>query len=91
VDFFINKITDKYASVSWKFIFFILKYIHGLVLLVLFWEGSDNLNHFKNLGFMVFFIIYSASEFIYRKTSKLLVIFVVFFIGGQYCISITYR
>lgn len=91
VNFFIDKVTNKYASIVWKFLFFILKYIHGLVLLILVWRGSNNLNHFKNLGCLIFFIIYSASEYIYRKTSNLLVIFMVFFIGGNYYFSITYK
>lgn len=91
IDLFIDKVTNKFAPIYWKFLFFILKYIHALVLFILFWRGSDNLNHAKNLGFMVFFIIYSASEYVYRKTSKLLVIFMVFFISGNYYFSITYK
>ena len=82
IDLFIDKVTDSHASISWKFLFFALKYIHWLVLFLLCWSGANNLNHFKNLGFMTFFVVYTLSEYAYRKTCKLLVVFVAFFIIG---------
>jgi hypothetical protein len=40
---------------------------------------------------MLFFVAYTASEYLYRKTSKLLVLFICFFILGQYYFSLVYR
>jgi hypothetical protein len=45
----------------------------------------------RNLGFMLFFVFYTASEYLYRKTSKLLVLFISFFIIGQYYFSLVYH
>lgn len=39
---------------------------------------------------MVFFVAYSASERLYRSTSKCLVAFLGFFIVGQYYYSLIY-
>jgi hypothetical protein len=60
------------------------------VLVILFINGAGQLNNLRNLGFMIFFIVYSASEEAYRKTSNLLVIFLAYFIVGQYAFSLIY-
>jgi len=60
-------------------------------LICLFANGAQNLNHFRNLGFMFFFVIYTASMDFYRKTSKALVLFVAFFIVGEYFYSLEYH
>jgi hypothetical protein len=44
----------------------------------------------QNLGYMAFFIIYTAYEWIYRKTGKMLIFFISFFILGQYIFSFAY-
>lgn len=92
MNFLINKVIVKdYYQIWWNLLFFVLKYIQSVALVALFINGSNNLNHLRNLGFMLFFVCYTASEYLYRKTSKLLVIFVVFFVGGQYYFSLVYR
>lgn len=78
-------------STVYKFLFFFLKHIQTLVLICLFFNGAQNLNHFRNLGFMLFFVIYTASMELYRKTSKALVLFVAFFIVGEYFYSLEYH
>jgi hypothetical protein len=40
---------------------------------------------------MLFFVIYSTYESAYRRTGKLLTVFVSFFIFGQYLFSLVYR
>mmetsp|Transcript_34734 Transcript_34734/g.53328 ORF Transcript_34734/g.53328 Transcript_34734/m.53328 type:complete len:348 (-) Transcript_34734:7663-8706(-) len=88
---FKQKIMSKTASSGWLFLFFILRYIQQVVLIALFINGADNLNHFRNLGFMVFFVMFTAYETLYRRTSFLLTIFVGFFIFGQYYYSLVYK
>ena len=39
---------------------------------------------------MLFFVVYTSSEYLYRKTSKVLVIFISFIIAGQYYFSLNY-
>lgn len=47
-----------------------------------------NLKSLRNLGYMVFFVVYTAYENIYRKTSKLLILFMSFFIMVRYYTSL---
>ena len=89
--FFKEKILIKKSSVLWKFLFLVLRYIHSLVLIILFLNGSHKLNHFRNLGFMIFFVLFAGSEWIYRKCSFMLTIFIAFFIWSQYYFSLTYH
>ena len=58
------------------------------MLLAVFMTGVSALEEYKSLGFMVFFIIYTAYESVYRKTSFLLVIWIAFFILERYCKSL---
>lgn len=89
--FFTERIRDPASSVIWRFLFLILRYIQSLVLIILFLNGSDKLNNFRNLGFMVFFVVYAGSEQLYRNTSQLLTIFIAFFIWSQYYFALTYH
>lgn len=86
-----SKIEDKNSSRFWKLLFFVLKNIQQGVLILLFLNGANNLNHFDNLGFILFFVVYTTSEWLYRKTCKLLTIFISFFILGQYYFSLRYK
>jgi len=60
------------------------------VLATLFLNGIGNINSVKNLGFMIFFVVYTAYEEIYRRTSNLLIIFISFFILARYYMSLNY-
>lgn len=80
----IKKIQSPNASVGYKFAYFILKYIHTLVLVILFIQGSGKLNSARSLGFMLFFVVYTAYPGTYRSTSFLLIIFISYFILAQY-------
>ena len=71
--------------------FFVLKHIQKVVLLTLFFAGSDDLNNFQNLCYMTFFVVYTSSERIYRKTSMFLVLFISFIIFGQYFVSLKWQ
>ena len=82
INMFSQKIKNKDTSIWWRFLFYILKNIQCIVLVMLFINGSNNLNHFRNLGFMVFFVVYTTSESLYRKTSKTLIFFITIFIFG---------
>jgi hypothetical protein len=68
-----------------------MKYIHILMLGILFLSGASNLNYFRSLGFMLMFAFWTMSEKLYRKTVKFLVFFVGFFIMGQYYFSLIYK
>lgn len=61
------------------------------MLLLVFLYGLKNLYTVKNLGFMVFFVVYTAYEWLYRKTGVILILFVSFFIVAQYYFSLHYR
>ena len=87
----IDKIKSPNASVVYKLAYFIFKHIHSVVLVILFIQGSGNLNSFKSLGFMLFFVVYTAYHQTYRSTSFLLIMFVSFFIIAQYQFSLVYQ
>lgn len=90
-DFMIMKIMSPNASIAWKFAYFFLKYIHSVVLVILFIQGSGSLNNARSLGFMLFFVMYTAYPETYRSTSFLLIIFISFFIVAQYQFSLVYQ
>ena len=89
VGLFKERIADRKASIFWRFMYLGLKHLQVLVLVALYVNGSGNLNSARNLGFMVFFTVYTASEKLYRRTNVLLIIFISFFIFGQYYFSLT--
>lgn len=82
LSFFKKRLLDPRFSNSWKLIFFFLRYVQSVVLLTLFFNGITNLNNVKNLGYMLFFVVYTAYEEVYRKTSWMLILFNSFFIFG---------
>lgn len=53
--------------------------------------GLRDLNTVQNLGFMIFFVVFTAYEKLYRRTSVLLVLFISIFIVGQYYFSLHYQ
>lgn len=85
------KIKIKEQKVGWIYCFFACRYAHVLILISLFIKGVVKLNCFNNLGYMVFFAIYTAYENIYRKTGIVLMIFSSIFIIGQYFYSLHYQ
>ena len=84
-------ITDRNTSIWWRFLFYILRYCQWFILVALFLKGSGNMNNFRNLSMMTFFILYTTSEQLYRKTGSILILFNGFFIISQYYWSLTYR
>jgi hypothetical protein len=68
-----------------------MRYIQSIVLMFLFLNGITNINNMKNLGFMIFFVVYTAYVDIYRKTSALLILFISFFIASQYYYSLVWK
>jgi hypothetical protein len=90
VQIFKDKIKDKNSNILYNVMFFLLRHIQSVVLLALFVRGREDLNSLRNLGFMIFFVVYTASEALYRKTQKVLVIFLSGFILGQYYYSLVY-
>ena len=89
--FFKKRINDPRFSDNWKLIFFASRYVQAIVLLTLFLNGISDINNMKNLGFMVFFVVYTAYEEVYRKTSRLLTLFISMFIVTQYAFSFFYK
>ena len=89
-NFMYKKIKEGTNSIGWNFLYFFFKYIQCIVLVILFINGAGQLNNLRNLGFMIFFIVYSASEEAYRNTGNLLIIFLAYFIVGQYAFSLIY-
>ena len=79
------------GSIIWKFLFFMLKNIQSLVLIVLFINGAKNFNTMEHLGYLIFFVIFTTNEALYRRTSKLLTIFVGGFILAQYGYSLVWH
>jgi hypothetical protein len=68
VRIFNEKIRDKNSNIMYNVMFFVLRHVQSIVLLALFVRGREDLNSLRNLGFMIFFVVYTASEALYRKT-----------------------
>lgn len=81
-DYLVRKMKNPNSSVFWKFLFYFMQYVHIVVLAFLLYMGMKE--SFQSIGYMLFFIIYSSSNTLYRKTNVLLIIFTSFFIWGQY-------
>lgn len=60
------------------------------VLYLMLFIGNQNFNLFQ-LGFMMFFVLYGASDYLYIKTSILLPSFICYFILSQYYWSLVYQ
>lgn len=58
---------------------------------MIFYYGMQEINLLMNLGFMIFFTIFTAYEEIYRKTGFLLLYFISYFILVQYYFSLHYN
>jgi hypothetical protein len=78
------------GSNFWKLLFYSLKHVQLVVLIVLFAIGSSNINNAKNMGYMLFFMIYTAFEELFRKTAVLLIIFNSSFILAMYLFSFSW-
>lgn len=92
--FFERKCLENHTGFSniWKYIFFSMRYIQAMMLAFLFIRGfSTSINNLQNLGYMIFFVIYTAYESIYRRSSKLLCLFTAAFIVMQYYGSLSWR
>jgi len=89
LDFFTLRIKNaKYWNTLWIIEFQFCKYIQLTLLCFLFYNGMKNLNSVQNLSYMAFFVIYTAYEEIYRRTSLILVTFVAAIIWAQYAFSL---
>jgi hypothetical protein len=86
---YFHKVSKEGCSIFWKFLFYALKYIQTFVLVGIF-LNAKNVNTLRNLGFMMFFVIYTASEYLYRHTSRIMILFTSLFIFGQYFYSLNY-
>jgi hypothetical protein len=84
-----KKRLNKDCSVAWSLTYICFRYLHYLVLLFLFVYGKD-INQLRNLGFMCFFTIFVAFDWLYRKYMWVLSLFIAFFLFGQYYFSMTY-
>jgi hypothetical protein len=76
--FFRTRIIAK--KLTWVWIFLASRYVQIFVLVYFFWRGIKRINAFNNLGYLFFFVLYTAYQDIYRHTGFILVIFVSFFI-----------
>lgn len=88
-DLIVSKIKSPDSVVLWKLGFIFMLSMHNVIIFLMLFAGNQKFNLFQ-LGFMFFFVAYSASEFLYEKTSILLPIFISFFISGQYYWSVRY-
>jgi len=89
VRFFKQKIQAK--DLKWIWVFFSCRYVHILVLIIILERGISHLNCFNNLGYLVFFVLFTAYEAFYRKCLWLLILFTSIFILGQYFTSLIYQ
>jgi hypothetical protein len=78
-------------QLTWIWVFFSCRYIHIVVLVYLFQRGVGRLDCFNNLGYVVFFVVYTAYEGVYRSTAGILMFFTSCFIVGQYFTSLFYQ
>lgn len=87
-DFLSGKINDQEAAIGWSFLFIFLMNLHTVMLLVLVFFGQTGNFTVFQLGNMMFFVVYSASDYLYAKTSILMPLFMSFFILAQYLYSL---
>lgn len=78
-------------KVLWIWVFFFCRYVHLVILVYLFYRGVSDLDCFNNLGYMIFFVVYTAYESIYRKTGGILIFFTASFVVLQYFFSLHYQ
>jgi hypothetical protein len=85
------RVRIKARKLRWIWVFYCCRWAHILILVVLLAIGVQNLNCLNNLGYLAFFVIYTAYEYIYRKTCSILILFSSVFILGQYITSLHYQ
>jgi hypothetical protein len=90
-DYYFGKINDPTKSKLWKFSFYFFKYIQLFVLLALFLAGETQIDRLPNLVYICAFVIYTAFDKFYRKTSLFLIMFMCFLIFGQYFFGLKYH
>ena len=71
--------------------FLATRHAHSFLLFFLFVRGFSNLNNVLNLGYLIFFAVYTAYENVYRKSSVILVLFVGGKIVGEYYYSLYWK
>jgi len=89
IRFFRTRIRAK--QLRWIWVFFSCRFTHVVILIYLFQRGVENLDCLNNLGYMVFFVIYTAYEGVYRQTGGVLIFFTSMFILIQYYMSLHYQ
>lgn len=89
--FFIDRCTQPKYSKNWKMVFLSTRYAQSVLLFFLFIRGITDLNNILNLGYLIFFAVYTAYENIYRKTSMILVLFIGQRIIGEYYYSLFWK
>lgn len=89
--FFIDRCTLPKYSKNWKIIFMGSRYAQSILLFFLFVRGFSDLNNILNLGYLIFFAVYTAYENIYRRTCIILVLFVGTKIVGEYYYSLFWQ
>jgi len=77
------RLSGRNSTTFQHYSFFFLKYIHVFVLLIIFIIGIEDINIFY-IGIMFLFIIFAPSSRTYRKSGKLLLIYVSLFIYFTY-------
>lgn len=88
-DIIVRKIKDKNSSVLWKIMFMMIINLRTPVLFIMLFIGNQNFNLFT-LGFMIFFVAFGASDWLYSRTSIILPSFISYFILCQYYWSLIY-
>jgi hypothetical protein len=68
-----------------------MKYLQNVVLLILFFNGVSDINNVKNLSFMIFFVVFTAYEKLYRKYAFILTISICIPIFAQQVFSLFYE
>ena len=90
-DEFFKRLLDPTRSKLWKFAFYLFRYIQLLVLLTLFLFGEQHIDLLPNLVYICAFVVYTTYERLYRKSSKLLIVFLALQILGQYFFGLKYH
>lgn len=63
-DLIVDKIKSASSNVLWKFGFIIIVSMHSIIIFLMLFAGNQSFNMFQ-LGFMFFFVAYSASDYLY--------------------------
>lgn len=90
IGFFRTRIQER-RNIGWIWVFYSCRWAHILILITLLGLGVQNLNSINNLGYLAFFVIYTAYESAYRYSCRILILFNSVFILGQYIYSLHYQ